>query len=181
MLVTAAALAATVCVWAAGSGAAAVTKSSAAGPDLTPTVTWATAHDVSPPLRDLAAGRQTPPFDEPAEGERGDDEEGPVDTGYSGDGALQASPAAAAPIPSPTTSFEGLSNQDNFNIFGFRVNPPDPVGDVGPNHYVEMVNVTFAVYSKTGTRLLGPVDTGTLWANFAVPDCQDPSGDPIVV
>ena len=44
----------------------------------------------------------------------------------------------------------GLSNQDNFNVFGFRVNPPDPVGDVGPNHYVEMINLVFAVYSKSG-------------------------------
>jgi hypothetical protein len=61
------------------------------------------------------------------------------------------------------------------------VNPPDPVGDVGPNHYVEMVNLVFGVYSKTGTLLLGPVDTGTLWADFPVEDCTDPSGDPIVL
>ena len=66
-------------------------------------------------------------------------------------------------------------------MFGFRVNPPDPVGDVGPNHYVEMINLVFAVYSKTGSLLLGPVDTGTLWAGFPVEDCTDPSGDPIVV
>jgi hypothetical protein len=74
-----------------------------------------------------------------------------------------------------------LSNQDNFNIFGFRVNPPDPNGDVGPNHYVEMINLVFAVYDKHGNKLLGPVDTGTLWAGFAIPDCTDPSGDPIVL
>jgi hypothetical protein len=78
-------------------------------------------------------------------------------------------------------TFEGLSNQDNFNIFGFRVNPPDPNGDVGPNHYVEMINLVFAVYDKQGNKLLGPVDTGTLWAGFAVPDCTDPSGDPVVL
>ena len=89
--------------------------------------------------------------------------------------------AGRGAISSPTQNFEGLSNQDNFNIFGFRVNPPDPVGDVGPNHYVEMINLVFAVYSKTGTLLLGPVDTGTLWAGFAVADCTEPSGDPIVV
>src|SRR3990172_5175386 len=53
-----------------------------------------------------------------------------------------------------------------FNVFGFRVNPPDPVGDVGPNHYVEMINLVFAVYAKNGTLLMGPVDTGTLWAGF---------------
>jgi hypothetical protein len=87
----------------------------------------------------------------------------------------------AATIPAPLLTFEGLSNQDNFNVFGFRVNPPDPVGDVGPNHYVEMVNLVFAVYDKQGNRLLGPIDIGTLWAGFAIPDCTDPSGDPIVL
>jgi hypothetical protein len=84
-------------------------------------------------------------------------------------------------ISGPVANFEGLSTQDNFNIFGFRVNPPDPVGDVGPNHYVEMVNLTFAVYSKTGTMLLGPVDTGSLWAGFAIDECTEPSGDPVVL
>ena len=90
-------------------------------------------------------------------------------------------PQAASAMPATGANFEGLSNQDNFNVFGFRVNPPDPVGDVGPNHYVEMINLVFAVYSKTGTLLLGPVDTGALWAGFAIDDCTDPSGDPIVV
>jgi hypothetical protein len=86
-----------------------------------------------------------------------------------------------ASIQAPLANFEGISNQDNFNIFGFRVNPPDPVGDVGPNHYVEMVNLAYAVYDKQGNLLLGPLDTGTLWADFPVEDCTDPSGDPIVV
>ena len=44
-----------------------------------------------------------------------------------------------------------------------------------------MVNLVFAVYSKTGTRLLGPVDTGTLWAGFPIDECTEPSGDPIVI
>jgi hypothetical protein len=107
------------------------------------------------------------------------------DKGFSGDAAIQqdAQVQALVPpaIPSPLVNFDGLSNQDNFNIFGFRVNPPDPVGDVGPDHYVEMVNLVFAVYSKTGTLLLGPVDIGQLWAGFAVNDCTDPSGDPVVI
>jgi hypothetical protein len=115
-------------------------------------------------------------------------ERGPVakDHGYSGDGALQQNsaqrqPSAALAMPGTIANFEGLSNQDNFNIFGFRVNPPDPVGDVGPNHYVEMINLVFGVYDKQGNLLLGPVDTGTLWAGFPVEDCTDPSGDPIVL
>jgi hypothetical protein len=89
------------------------------------------------------------------------------------------SPALA--IPAPLLTFEGLSNQDNADIFGFRVNPPDANGEVGPNHYVEMINLVFAVYDKNGNKLLGPVDTGTLWAGFAIPDCTDPSGDPVVL
>ena len=66
-------------------------------------------------------------------------------------------------------------------MFGGRVNPPDPMGDVGPNHYVELINLVLGVYDKTGTRLLGPVAIGSLWAGFAVPDCTDPSGDPVVL
>jgi hypothetical protein len=100
--------------------------------------------------------------------------------GYSADGALQLfSPTPT--IPAPLLTFEGLSNQDNFNIFGFRVNPPDPNGAVGPNNYVEIINLVFGVYDKAGNLLLGPVDTGSLWAGFAIPDCTDPSGDPVVV
>jgi hypothetical protein len=153
---------------------------------LKPKFSHAVAFDVSLPLHVLAAAppRMAPllPSQEPVEIRP---ERGPVvkDRGYSGDGALQmrGSFGPALQIPAPSANFEGLSNQDNFNIFGFRVNPPDPNGAVGPNHYVEMINLVFGVYSKTGALLLGPVDTGTLWAGFAVPDCTDPSGDPIVL
>ncbi len=100
--------------------------------------------------------------------------------GHHGDGALQ-SQAPAATIAPPLANFEGLSNQDNFNIFGFRVNPPDPVGDVGPNHYVEMVNLTYAVYDKSGNRLLGPFSVGDLWSGFPIADCSDVAGDVIVL
>lgn len=92
-----------------------------------------------------------------------------------------ASPAANAAFTTPLGSFEGLSNQDNFDLLGFRVNPPDPVGAVGPNHYVEMINLAVAVYDKSGNRVMGPVSIGSLWDGFAVPDCAEQSGDPIVV
>jgi len=144
-------------------------------------VTQAAAFDVSRPLRDLAAEaagqhKQVTQF-----ATRGRPPS-IFDASFSGDGAVQDGPAPSpATIGSTQSNFEGLSNQDNFDIFGFRVNPPDPVGDVGPNHYVEMVNLTFAVYSKMGTRILGPVDTGTLWADFPIEDCTDPSGDPVVL
>jgi hypothetical protein len=106
---------------------------------------------------------------------------------FTGDGALSVGVAqlmaatTPAALSAPLANFEGLSNQDNFNLFGFRVNPPDPVGDVGPNHYVEMINLAFAVYDKQGNMLAGPTAIGDLWAGFAVEDCTDPSGDPIVL
>lgn len=161
-------------------GAAAATQSGAAAQKRGPTFSEAVAFDVSKPLRELAKTAQAD-----AEEEDGDVREeagtSAVDTGFAGDAALQSDVVSSPTIPAPLTTFDGLSNQDNFNLFGFRVNPPDPVGDVGPNHYVEMVNLAFAVYSKTGTRLLGPVDTGTLWDGFAIEDCTDPSGDPVVL
>jgi hypothetical protein len=163
----------------AGSGSAAVAPGEAAGTSPAPTVTWDAAHDTSPPLRDLAAGRIAPDADDPAD----EPDLGPIatgDDGYSVDGALQSA-APTTNIPSTQQNFEGLSNQANFNIFGFRVNPPDPNGEVGPNNYVEMINLVFGVYDKAGTLLLGPVDTGTLWSGFEIPDCTDPSGDPVVM
>jgi hypothetical protein len=142
----------------------------------------AVAFDVSPTLREMAAQRTAPEISEEEEDVREERGTTATDQGFSGDGAVQNSALPAVPAISGTlANFEGLSNQANFNIFGFRVNPPDPNGDVGPNHYVEMINLVFGVYDKQGNLLLGPVDTGTLWSGFAVPDCQDPSGDPIVL
>jgi hypothetical protein len=145
----------------------------------------AKAFDVSKPLRELAKATpsKAPPRQHSA-GERVDRNLGVEGAGVSQlatGGASGSAGAQAAAIAAPITNFEGLSNQDNFNVLGFRVNPPDPVGDVGPNHYVEMINLVFAVYSKSGTKLLGPASLGSLWAGFPVTDCANNAGDPIVV
>jgi hypothetical protein len=164
-------------------GAAAGSTPAAARGELKAKFTDAAAFDVSAPLRSLAAARRSAVATSSAVREIRPDR-GPTarsSGGHTADSAVQSSPAVPAAIPSTSVNFEGLGNQDNFNVFGFRVNPPDPNGEVGPNHYVEMINLVFAVYSKSGALLLGPVDTGTLWAGFAISDCTDPSGDPIVL
>lgn len=135
----------------------------------------AAAFDVSRAVRDLpvSSGQARQPAVQIAE-------RGPrvVDRGYGGDAALQQSaPAAEAPVSPPIQNFEGISNADN----PFQLSPPDPDGDVGPNNYVQMLNVSFSVYDKTGTVLSGPTDIGDLWAGFAVSDCAVDSGDPIVL
>jgi hypothetical protein len=159
-----------------------------------PKFTEAAAFDVSKPLRDLVKNQKpSTKVLPPATGKDTDSELSAEAGAWSSFLSTAASLMAAATPQAASTqqvasaisgtiqNFEGLSNVDNFNTFGFRVNPPDTVGDVGPNHYVEMINLVYGIYSKTGTLLLGPVDTGTLWAGFAVEDCTDPSGDPVVV
>jgi hypothetical protein len=171
-----AAIVAAICAGAASSEPAAITKAGPAKPHLVAKVTKAAAFDVSRPLRELAKSAAPATF-------RGlPPERGPTlaNVGHTTDGALQRTLPAPS-IPGTLANFEGLSNQDNFNTFGFRVNPPDPNGEVGPNNYVEMINLVFGVYNKAGTLLLGPVDTGTLWSGFSIPDCTDPSGDPVVL
>ena len=170
------ALAAVAIVVAAVTSAARAPAATTATPSFTGTFKQAVAADVSKPLRVLA---QQVVSTEPTDDE---DEDGPAtDNGFTGDASkVQTTLPSSPTIASPLANFEGISNQDNFNLFGFRVNPPDPVGDVGPNNYVEMANLAFAVYNKAGTLLLGPADTGTLWTDFNA-DCTEPSGDPIVV
>src|SRR6266540_1393781 len=149
-----------------------------AAPPLKPTFSTAVAFDVTKPLREMPPISRTG-FEFEADDTEG--QQGPVgNTAHSADGALQAAPATAV-IPAPLFTFEGLRNEDNFTTFGIRVNPPDTNGDVGRNHVVEMINLVFGVYDKTGNLLLGPVDSGTLWSEFAIPDCTDPSGDPVVL
>jgi hypothetical protein len=161
--------------------AAGMAQSGSAAPaaklDLKPKFDKAVAFDKSAPLSELAKNaNKVKAKDLPAE-------RGPAvkDKGHGRDGALQSTGVAAAAIGAPIANFEGLSNQDNFNLYGGRVNPPDPDGDIGPNHYVEILNLAFAVYNKQGTRLLGPVPIGALWQGFAVDECTEPSGDPIVL
>jgi hypothetical protein len=145
----------------------------------------AVAFDQSPPLRNLATAQVAPQALAEVDVIEIRPDSGPQiqDLGYSGDGALQRAvgDVQAAAIPAPDANFEGLSNEDNFNLLGFRVNPPDPMGDVGPNHYVEMINLALAVYDKTGNVLLGPLPIGAVWEGFAIDDCTDPSGDPVVL
>jgi hypothetical protein len=134
-------------------------------------VTTAVMTDTTPPLAQMPV---IPPKEAPApDGE--DAEPVPADTGHTADGALQDSAGALA-LPGPQLTFEGQANADN----PFQVSPPDPDGDVGMHHYIEMVNLTFGVYSKTGQRLYGPATLGTIWQGF-LPDCQDESGDPVVL
>jgi hypothetical protein len=96
-----------------------------------------------------------------------------TDQGYIQDGALQ-SVMGALPGPVKQNDFFALDN-----ISG--VSPPDPTGDVGPNHYVAMTNLSYAVLDKTGNILFGPAANNTVWSGFGGACENENSGDPIVL
>ena len=135
-------------------------------------VSTAVQFDVSPPLRSMTPLPVQPGRDRDEFENRNTGNEGPL--GPQDQDARVQSRVGAGEIPSPTVSFDGPSNTSG-------VQPPDPVGDVGPSHYVAMTNLSFAIYSKTGTLLFGPAANNTLWSGFGGPCQTENSGDPIVL
>jgi hypothetical protein len=139
-------------------------------PGARPTVAAPDKHDVSPQLRDMP---MIPP--------RGEREEPHPPLRFRAnrrpavpakDPVTQDSLGLAA--PATVTNFDGVNNIDN-------VSPPDTNGDVGPNHYVQWVNLSFAIYDRRGSLLYGPADGSTIWQGFGGPCETTNSGDPIVL
>ncbi len=71
-------------------------------------------------------------------------------------------------------NFGGVTNT-------YGVAPPDTDGDVGHDHYFQMVNQGFAIWDKEGNLLYGPVDNITLWDGFNGPWSSTNDGDPIIL
>lgn len=61
------------------------------------------------------------------------------------------------------------------------VQPPDTVGDVGPSHYIQMINgaggAIYRIYDKSGTLIAGPSFLDLLGSG----SCASGLGDPIVL
>jgi len=88
---------------------------------------------------------------------------------------VRSVPTPATAAPGPSTSFDGL----DLTTWGAGW-PPDPVGDVGPNHYIQAVNTAIGIYSKTGVQLAA-FTFDTLWSGTETA-CDDHSqGDPTVI
>jgi len=96
--------------------------------------------------------------------------------------APQSQAGPLAPMPNPILTFAGMSFNDACT--GGQCGdgwPPDPNGDVGPNHYIEAVNSAYAVYDKSGTRLAAFTEV-QLWAGAPASPCTSvPEGDPVVI
>jgi hypothetical protein len=111
-----------------------------------PVVIKADRHDRLARLRDVAPGK--PPLGEEAnEREPRWRRVSRHPSGLLADSMVQTVPAPSL-IPTPVQSVEGIGNVNG-------VLPPDTNGDVGPNHFVQWVNLSLAVYSK-GTATTPP-------------------------
>ncbi len=152
-----------------------------------PGVIKASHNDVSPPLSQMVVGASS----------NGGGSDSQTLTARA-TGAMISNPNSdpvAAPFAGPLTGvtsfldFDGQSAQDNRNLFGFAFVPPDTNGAVGSTQFVQMVNVTIAVYDKSsGALQLGPAAIHTLWSGFGglcelgggTPTFAD-GGDPVVL
>lgn len=70
----------------------------------------------------------------------------------------------------------------NFAGQGFSgVNPPDTVGDVGPNYYIQIINhaqgASFTIYDKSGSLVAGPTFLDSLGSG----NCASGLGDPVAL
>ena len=142
-----------------------------------PCVGYAVHFDVSRPLRDMKA--PTPSTSIATQIERVEErpenpktEEAPAKI-PSKDPVAQMWPGLMS-MPQPILNFEGVDNVDH-------VLPPDTEGDVGPNHYVQWVNLSIAIWDKQGNKIFGPVEANTFWDGFGGPCDQCNDGDPIAI
>jgi len=79
-------------------------------------------------------------------------------------------------MPSPLLTFEGESAAE-----ACACAPPDSDGDVGPNHYIEAINVAFKIFDKNGNTLAGPTTYNSLFAPLTGTPCSGQNfGDPFV-
>ena len=141
---------------------------------LKPQVFRSTYHDVSPPLRDMILH---PPGLADNSWKDGIGKNNPRPIGRSidevaitADNTVQHSNGTRQP-DSVIVSFDGTNS-----ICGCL--PPDTDGDVGPNHYFQIVNLSFAIYDKTGNKLLGPLPNSSIWSGMPH---NSNDGDPIVL
>jgi FG-GAP-like repeat len=90
---------------------------------------------------------------------------------------LEAVLAPVPAMPGPVLTFDGMNSSQT----ACSCLPPDTVGDVGPNHYVEALNSAFRVYNKNGTPLTNPITFNSLFSGVTGPcGSNQNKGDPFV-
>jgi len=132
----------------------------------------AVQNDISPPLSELVKiASHAAPANYPAL---------PVPVPASAPGIDTALQRQELPYSTATTTagFQGVGV--GFPGSTVTVAPPDTNASVGPNNIVQWVNLSFAIFDKSGTILQGPTLGNTLWAGFGG-GCQTNNDGDIIV
>ncbi len=107
-----------------------------------------------------------------------------VDEGLAADYAVERDPDWVDPIRQRGASSTSFSTPLGVNFGGISFGggtPPDIVGAVGPDHYIQMVNASrFQIWDKTGGVLVAATALNSLWTGAPGSPCADGDGDPIV-
>ncbi len=105
-----------------------------------------------------------------------------VPEGLNDDFGVEADPEWVDPVRQGSTeggTFDGTLIQTFVGLPFGGGTPPDVIGDVGPNHYIGMVNASrFAIWDKQGNVLVPATTLSSLWGGGGA--CADGDGDPIV-
>jgi len=141
-----------------------------------PVIIYSSANGISQAVRDLPIVLPTAPTEWIAEGPRPLHPPQPLPTLPVHDPVQQTSPGLLT-MPSPNITFDGMNQSQGCG----NCIPPDTNGAVGPNHYVQMVNSSYAVYSKTGTVLVTPRHINLLWSGLPGECKNNNNGDPVVL
>lgn len=126
-----------------------------------PIVIKANYFDVSPPLREMAKQQQHVKYDNSWK-----------------DGVVKniLYPTSIFPDPTDVQQTDPTSTQTWFGtlatdtllqsfdgLSSTGAVPPDTDGDVGPNHYFQVVNTSYAIYNKSGNKILGPLANSSIF------------------
>jgi hypothetical protein len=145
--------------------------------------------DKSPrPLREMFDRGDKP---EPARGGRDFEPGRPEPVGNTNPGGVdplvERNNVAFSAFSQPKAATAGVPVDPNA-----RVAPPDTTGDLGPNHYVQWVNLRYSIYTLTRDSLTNqitgfnlvpgfPKQGNVIWQGFSDTACaNDNDGDPIV-
>ncbi|HPS62543.1 MAG TPA: T9SS type A sorting domain-containing protein [Bacteroidales bacterium] len=142
-------------------------------PKLIPTADHPVYFDVSPPLRDMLKG----PIPKADRSWKDGVVKNYTDTTLTEGSLRRIADACLQQHFGPLTTDTTIQNFDGMTNIGGYV-PPDTHGDVGFNHYFQVVNCSYAIFNKSGDKIFGPYGNSTVWSG--IPNNSN-DGDAIVL
>src|SRR5262249_10242140 len=84
------------------------------------------------------------------------------------------------PVPFVGTNIPGITRPQTATLSGISLEPPDVMGAVGPNNFVEFLNGSFTVYNKAGTQVQQKSDA-SFWGAAGISTSTANLSDPRIL